>query len=343
MVDKNISSEAKDSENKSDATKLKTRKVPMHNWAIATYIFAILSVVLLIMLFTGNTFGLTGNVISQSDMKKQVDTFVNTKLLPTGGATIDDLTQKSGLYVATVSFDGEQVPLYFTKDGKFISPGSDLLSITSSSSSSNSSTNTEDIPKSSRPTVELFVMSFCPYGVNAEKNILPVIDLLGSVINFKIRYIVTVNGNTISDVSSLHGLNEAKEDARQLIIMKYYPDKFYSYLKEFDNTCYPVASDSAKLDQCWKNTATKLGMDTNKIETAAYSSEGINLLKAEQTNADKYSVSGSPTLIINGVQSTSIYSGTQSTQEAICSAFNQAPSQCSQIINSSSSTTTGSC
>lgn len=126
--------------------------------------------------------------------------------------------------------------------------------------------------------------------------------------------------------------------------MKYYSDKYYSYLKEFDNTCYPLASDDTKLDACWKNTATKLGMDTTKIETAAYGKEGIDLLKADEAVTTQYSVSGSPTLIINGVQSSAIYSGTSATQTAVCSAFNTSPTECStQLSDSSSSTSSGNC
>ena len=74
--------------------------------------------------------------------------------------------------------------------------------------------------KSARPSVELFVMSFCPYGVQAENAMGPVVDLLGSKADIKIRFIATVNGATPDTVRSLHGLSEAKEDLRQLCIMR---------------------------------------------------------------------------------------------------------------------------
>lgn len=143
MVEKIKPIENKQPEKKNeDVIKINVKKLPMHNWAIATYIFGVLSIILLIMLFTGNTFGLMGKVISEADMKKQVDTFVNTQLIPQGGANIEDLKQESGLYVATVSLDGSKVPLYFTKDGKFISPGRDLTLINSNIPVDNSNTNT---------------------------------------------------------------------------------------------------------------------------------------------------------------------------------------------------------
>ena len=40
-------------------------------------------------------------------------------------------------------------------------------------------TPSQEITKTDKPNVELFVMSFCPYGVQAETAMKPVVDLLG--------------------------------------------------------------------------------------------------------------------------------------------------------------------
>ena len=184
-----------------------------------------------------------------------------------------------------------------------------------------------------KPKVELFVMGFCPYGVLAENNILPVVEALGDSIDFKIRFIVNVNGESIENVDSLHGINEAKEDARQAIIMRDYPDQFYAYLTEINNKCYSLSRDATKLDECWKNAATGLGMDINKIETAAYGKEGTDLLKADEAITQQLTVSSSPTLMINDVKSDAIYSGTEATQQAICAVFSTAPSACGTQIS----------
>jgi len=106
-------------------------------------------------------------------------------------------------------------------------------------------TNSSWTAKSSKPIVELFVMSYCPYGVRAEENIAPLQELFGNKIDLKVRYIVNVNGDTIEKVNSLHGLYEAKEDARQLAIAKLYPDKLWDYLAEFNRVCYGGGAASA--------------------------------------------------------------------------------------------------
>jgi thiol-disulfide isomerase/thioredoxin len=334
--------EGEEAEKNMEVPKLKNK---INLWMIST---AVLALILIIMFVRA---GITGSVIgalSKEQAGTKVTSLINGYFIQTGSATLDSVSEESGLYKVTLNYNSDKIPVYLTKDGKSLILPNGIVSVAEIEASANQQqTATENIPKSDKPSVELFVMSFCPYGVKAEGNILPIIELLKDKIDFKIKFIVSVNGNTINDVQSLHGINEAKEDARQVIIMKYYPDKFYSYLSEIDNNCYSLASDTAKFDECWKNAAQNLGMDINRIETAAYGTEGINLLKQDEADASKYEVSGSPTLIINGVQSSSIYSGTAATQQAICSAFNTAPSECSQEISVTGSATanqpSGSC
>ena len=98
--------------------------------------------------------------------------------------------------------------------------------------------NVTGITKNAKPVIELFVMSYCPFGVRAETTMAPLQKLFGDKIDLKIRFIVQVTGDTINDVQSLHGITEAKEDARQLAIVQLYPDKYWAYLEEFNNVCY---------------------------------------------------------------------------------------------------------
>ena len=103
------------------------KKIPRHNWAIATYILGIICIILIISSTTG--YSLSNKTINKKNMESLVDNFVNTKIVPTGGAIIQNLEEKSGVYVAIVSYDGNIIPLYFTKDGNFISQGGKLIPI----------------------------------------------------------------------------------------------------------------------------------------------------------------------------------------------------------------------
>jgi hypothetical protein len=206
-------------------------------------------------------------------------------------------------------------------------------------------TTTTPVPtpvQSAVPSVDLYVMSFCPYGVQAENSLEPVVNLLGSKADFTVRYIVSVGGNTINEVNSLHGLNEAKEDARQLCIMEKYPALYWPYLMQINKACYPKASNSTALEACWKAAATELGIDAAQIETCAYGAEGLALLKADEAQGDRLGVTGSPTLFINGQK----YSGSRTSEAfktAICKAFETIPAECSINLTSDITPASGSC
>ncbi len=320
--------EAKKEDDFADDEEIEGTPRKLNFWVVSTVILAVL---LIATLMFGTR--VTGNAISAKDASTKALNTINTYFAQDAGAKLSGkVTDDSGLYKVGLDYNNNELFVYLTKDGKYLILPNGIVTIAELEATKEPAAQPpqEDaIAKTDKPSVELFVMCFCPYGVKAENNILPIIELFGDKIDFKVKFIVNVKGNTINDVQSLHGIDEAKEDARQVIIMKYYPDKFYSYLKDMNNDCYSVAQDGAKLDECWKKAAQKLGFDIKKIETAAYGEEGINLLKQNEADADKYGVSGSPTLVINGVKSSAIYSGTAATQQAICSAFNTAPvSEC---------------
>ncbi|PKN45936.1 MAG: hypothetical protein CVU59_07550, partial [Deltaproteobacteria bacterium HGW-Deltaproteobacteria-17] len=71
--------------------------------------------------------------------------------------------------------------------------------------------------------VEFYVMSQCPYGVEVENAVKPVLDKIGNLIDFKLDYIV----NALPDGSfkSLHGQPEVDGDIVQLCANKYAPEK----------------------------------------------------------------------------------------------------------------------
>jgi hypothetical protein len=196
--------------------------------------------------------------------------------------------------------------------------------------------------KSARPVADLYVMSFCPYGTQAETGMGPVVDLLKSKADIRIRYITTISGTTVDSVDSLHGPAEAKEDLRQICINKYYPDQFWSYIKTFNEQCYPSWYNATALDSCQKNTLATLSLDSAKIDTCTAGTEGITLLKADEAAANNNSATASPMLFINGV----LYSGTRAPEaykQAICNSFETVPAECSTVLSSASAAASNSC
>jgi glutaredoxin len=249
------------------------------------------------------------------------------------------VAEKNGVYEITTRYQSQNINLYATRDCTLLFTNSfDLRETTTPTPT----TQPPEPVVSARPSVELFVMSFCPYGTQAESAMDPVIGLLGPKANITIRYIASVGGTTVDSISSLHGPAEAKEDLRQLCIARYYPALLWPYLMDFNTNCYPGWQNATALDACRAKTAKKIGIDNGKIETCATGGEGLALLAADEGFTTKYQVTGSPTLLINGQR----YSGARTPDAyklAICSHFDTPPAECGVNLSSQAATASGSC
>lgn len=248
-------------------------------------------------------------------------------------ATIKNISSESGVYKFDIEIEAggqkQEATSYATKDGALLF----IQGIKVTNSGGQAETEATDMgAKSDKPEVDLYVMSFCPYGVQAENAMKPVADLLGDKINLRVRFITDIGGDTPESVGSLHGAPEAGEDLRQACVMKNYDSATYwKYVFEVNANCYPVYREPVKLDACWRSAAEKAGIDTAKITSCSTTAEGVNLLKADEAKAAENSVRGSPTIFING----NYYSGARTSdafKEAICSAFTTAPAECGTAV-----------
>jgi hypothetical protein len=310
-----------------------TEKIRRNPWIIATVFLAVLVVVLLFLNFQG---GFTGKVISKDNAGEKLLNFYTQTGVE--GLTVKDVKETNGVYLVTFSYQGQEVPIYVTKDGK----------LAGSLSAIQTEEDAEDIPKSEKPKVELFVMSFCPYGMEAEKAFKPVYDLLKDKIDFKIRFITSPSGDTIDKVSSLHGNLEAQEDARQICIEKYYPDKLWDYLYEMANSCSTSYQSEGELSACWMSSASKTGITISKIQSCYVNEQKmiIDRLKEDKSLAGNYGVTGSESFVLNGVKvGASQYRWSpDKIKELICSASKNPSELCSQSLgDGSASSSTASC
>jgi hypothetical protein len=285
------------------------------------------------------------STVSPQTCGQTVIAYLNSNLVQQGtSAELVTVTEKNGVYEIMTRYQARDIQLYTTKDCSLLftntipinaSGGCNSQATTCAGTQPQQTPTPADPIKSARPTVDLYVMSFCPYGVQAETAMLPLFDLLGKKADIAIRYIATVQGSSIDTVQSLHGTSEAQEDARQLCIARHFPDKFLRYLSAFNEQCYPMSSDAARLVFCQKNVTAVLGIPDATVEQCAAGSEGILLLKADETRSTTNRVSGSPTLLING----QVYSGARTPEaykQAICAHFDVAPPECSTTLSSQS-------
>lgn len=294
-------------------------KQPKNIWKIFTIVLVILLIIVYIRPFSGG--------ISEGEAKTKALTYINSLLQGRAVADIKSIESKGDLYKMTIDINGEEMPTYMTKDGSLLFPTA--LDLTTPIQSITGST-TQEIPKTKKPSVKLFVMSQCPYGVLAENAIAPVLGLLKDKISFNLFFIADENNGQFQ---SLHGQPEVDEDTRQLCVIKYYPEAFMDYI-----LC--INKDAANLP--WESCLNENKMDVNKIKTCSSGEEGKKLLSENIKEAEKYQVTGSPTLIINEV----VYQGQRTPEaykQAVCSAFNKELEECKQVLSTQQAQASGSC
>jgi hypothetical protein len=276
-------------------------------------------------------------------LKTKVQDYINTNLLvePNISAKITDVNDAgNGLYALGFEiYEGTSVVssgvIYSNNDKLLIGNAFDLNKPLEKPKPPEP-VKTE-VVKSDKPVVDLYVMSFCPYGNKAEDTMLPVYNLLKEEVEFNINFIVNTSGDS---VSSLHGNPEVVQNEREACVLKNYDlNKMLNFMVYVNDNCGSNGS-------CWENGAKALGIDTKKI-TDCVASDGLALMKASEAASNEANASGSPTMLINGVPSTAVYAygNSEAYKAAICAAFNNAPADCSVALTGDATAATqgGSC
>ena len=147
-----------------------------------------------------------------------------------------------------------------------------------------------------KPQVELFVMSYCPYAVDAEKELLPFFSRYIDEIDFKLRFIVNKKSQSEGEIdddpefTSLHGETELIENLRQMVIAELYPDQFFDYL----------LCRADHLKKAWTLCAKEAGLDVEKIASMVEMPEARQRFLQEVQRTEELEIRGSPTLVIDG-------------------------------------------
>ena len=149
------------------------------------------------------------------------------------------------------------------------------------------------IARMGKPTLELFVMSYCPFGVQTEEKIVPIVKKFGDKIDFRLQFIAQEkkepSAQDISPFTSLHGYPEVAENIRQLLIAKEYPDKYLDY----------ILCRGKKLDKSWEDCAEKLGIDVVKIQALFDAPETAQLFRENIQRAARLGIKASPTILVD--------------------------------------------
>ncbi len=318
-------------------------------------ILLLMLVLFVALIFFGDRLGISvndNNKLSPDAVAKKAIDYINNNFLAESPnkAEFKKVETTKNLYAITFDFGEREFTAYATQDGELLFPEAVKMN----------PPEIKDLPKTAKPDVKLFVMSYCPFGNQAEDAIMPVVNLLKEKADIELRYIFYSNyrsgypeycADKENKYCAMHGIGELNQNIRELCVWKYQKDKFWNFIQEMNSK-----TDYKNTDQKWEEIAKGLGIEIGKIKECQ-KNETISLAQAElaltnrkylvqdpskNDNEEETTVSGSPTLVINGV----IYGGGRSAEDykkAICSAFEQEPAECNQVLNVKSEAAQGSC
>jgi hypothetical protein len=297
---------------------------------------------LLVLVTTGCT-SLSGKnsakAITLDEAKTKTMEFINTNLMQAGQkATIKEAVEEDGLYKMVVAMpDGQELDSFVTKDGKkFFPQAMDMEEDIAKSNADNATKQNTSQPtatvatKNDKPEVELFVMSHCPYGTQMEKGILPVLDVLGDKVDFKLKFVDY----------AMHGKKELDEQLIQYCVQKNEPEKLHDYLECFledetksDACLAKYKVNQSKLQSCIASTDKEFKVSELYADKSTWSGGRFPQFNVDKVDGEKYGVKGSPTLVVNGAK---IQSGRDSAGllKTICSGFNNPPAECDKKLSS---------
>ena len=138
-----------------------------------------------------------------------------------------------------------------------------------------------------KKSVDLFVMSHCPFGTKAMLAAKEFSDAFGKDATLNVHFI---GDNKGGQLSSMHGPDEVADDLREVCAIQHYSanQKWLDFL----------ACRSKDLKADWKACATG-GIDADTISKCADGDEGKKLLTASFQVASALEIQASPTFLVN--------------------------------------------
>jgi len=275
--------------------------------------------------------------LTADEATKKAIAYVNANMLAPGvTATYKDVKTQDGLYAFKLTVEGQDYDAYVTKSGKFFFP--QVIDISGADAAAETTETPTQVTKTDKPDVKVFIMSYCPYGLQMQKAYLPVYNLLKDKATMGIYFVNY----------AMHGKKELDENLRQYCIQKEQTDKMAAYLECF-TTSTPGADGVADYAGC----LTKAAVDKTKLSACVVAADTEFKVTANFDNKDswlsgtypkfevndalnvQYKVAGSPTVVINDVNASNMMASrsAEGLKQVVCAAFNQQPEECSTVLS----------
>lgn len=283
------------------------------------------AIIAIICLFAGwflFYFYQTNAELSPEAAAEKAISFINKNFLAEGNtASLVSVVDNGSVYEIVLDVAGTEYTSYSSKDGKFVFPeGYEMVEVSNASG---------EISKRDVPDVKLFVMSYCPYGLQLQKAYLPVYELLKDKVNMGIYFVNYI----------MHEKKEIDENLTQYCIQKNDQEKYYDYLSCFvsigdTESCKVSAGiDKESLNSCVTETDSSFGITEAYNDKNTWMSGVYPTFSLHEDLNEMYGVQGSPTLIINDQVASLSSRSPEALKELVCGAFNSVPEECSQVLS----------
>lgn len=277
-------------------------------------------------------------VLTKDEAKNKTLDLVKSLISPGTEIAIKEVSEyNDGLYKITLGVNKQDIDVYLTKDGeKFFPEAMDANPKEKTASKTDAKKENKtptDIPKTDKPDVKLFVMSYCPFGTQIEKGILPVLETLGNKIKFTLEFVDY----------AMHDKKELDENLRQYCIQKNQPAKLNAYLTCFlkkgegtEEECMNSAGVTvSQVSTCMDATDKQFKISESYADKSTWSNGKFPPFDVNKDDNEKYGVQGSPTLVINDTVAEGAGRDAASLLKTICPGFNNAPAECQKELSSS--------
>ncbi|MDD5144898.1 MAG: hypothetical protein PHW72_02140 [Candidatus Pacebacteria bacterium] len=267
------------------------------------------------------------NVSDPQEVAQKAIDYINEKILQgSGTASLVSVTEENNLYKIILKIGETEFSSYATKDGGMLFPEGYALEegIVSDSEETVVIENKRDVPD-----IKLFVMSYCPFGLQAQKIFTPVYELLEGKADMGVYFVDYI----------MHDKQEMDENLTQYCIQKEEKDKYADYLKCFtasgdSGNCRGVADiNTAKLQNCVFETDRDFQVTSLFRNEETWLSGQYPQFNVQKELNDQYQVQGSPTIIINDQEVNVSPRTPEKFKKIVCQAFNNPPAECSQPLS----------
>lgn len=267
------------------------------------------------------------NLSPEQAAEKAVD-YINQNLLRGEvSASLVNTVEENGLYKFNIQVGESGYDFYVTKDGELLFL--EGINMIEASTTVQEEAESQTGPKRDNPDVKLFVMSYCPYGLQAQKMFLPVYDLLKDKAEMAVYFVNYI----------MHGKQEIDENLNQYCIQKEEKEKYSIYLNCFvingdSEKCLSEAMiDRAKLANCISEADKEYNITSQYNDKSTWLNGKYPKFDIHSDLNEKYKVGGSPTVIINDKVVNVNPRSLEQFKKTICLAFNSPPEECSQTLS----------